>query len=146
MRATVCLQCNQTGGTSTITHLPEDPIAKKRSQWEGAGKTAGGIHGCRATAAGLVFGAVAQGQGQPGGPGGVCVCWVCVFHFTSENSQYAHAEVASCYCESLIQSLTHISTMKGSWIANDLWPLDLNWVPPIQQPDVWTHGKCTWGD
>lgn len=59
------------GGTRTTTHLQEKPTAKKKVPVRGAGKAAGGIRGCRVTAAGLLLdGAVAQGQGQPSRPGG----------------------------------------------------------------------------
>lgn len=52
------------GGTRTTTHLQEKPTAKKKVPARGAGKSAGGIHGCRVTAAGLLDGAWPKGKAQ----------------------------------------------------------------------------------
>lgn len=64
------LQSNSGGDQDWDTPAGRAHSKSEKVPGRGAGEAAGGLHGCRATAAGLVFGAVAQGQGQPSGPGG----------------------------------------------------------------------------
>lgn len=66
------LRRNQTGGARTLAKLQEGPTAKKKGPSKrGQARRRGPFFpGCRVTTAGAVYGGVAQGQGQPGGPGG----------------------------------------------------------------------------
>lgn len=65
------LRRNQTVGARTLAHLQEGPTAKKKGP-SMRGRLGGGFFFpcCRVTTAGVVYGGVAQGQGQPGGLGG----------------------------------------------------------------------------
>lgn len=99
------LRHNQTGGARTLAHLQEGPTAKERVPERGKSEAAEFIPGCRVTTAGLVYGGVAQGQGQPSGTEGGEQQQDC-FHSTSENSMCGDAECASCGGVFLVHSLT----------------------------------------
>ena len=67
------LRRNQTGGARTLAHLQEGPTAKKKGPSKrGQATQAAGLSlpCCRVTTAGVVYGSVAQGQGQPADQGG----------------------------------------------------------------------------
>lgn len=112
------LCCNQTGGYED----PSTPAGRAYSKEKVPGKRGRAEHR-------VFFSAEWQQLERWCGPRARSVLWtggkqqLDCFHSTSENSSVEMVDVPAVVVDFCSTAWAHINTMKGSWVANDQWPL-----------------------